>query len=421
LAVKLGQRAMKLEVWNHVACTLRPGEAALYVNGVLDSTHKLHFPIDMGLEPLGIGGSPAGADANIAFKGRMAYLAVVTRALSADEIASAFHTPSFSIRNLFAYYVPAGASGTRIPDFGPLRLDLVAPPKRRISYEQGLAPTESPRSIQFASGSSGLVALGEIDSRLSSLTEVSMTAWVLYEGPFDCVIFSKTRSGLNGFGLVACRDGLRFIGSARAGVDMFTSVACLPVGEWVHVACTFERGPDGLRLYINGTQSGTMTPRRPLVPGDVPLTIGGPAVDDDTGRPFCGSLAMLTVWDKALSPTAVQQTMDYLPAPGAHGLVACWSCASFRTVGTDNLVLDSSGNFAHLRPMHSGATIRPDTRGPVAPLPPWGPYTRHLYDVEFQMVAAALTRGAERGRQEPFAILPSDLWEEILRLATTLP
>ncbi|MBT3381565.1 MAG: hypothetical protein HN742_12730 [Lentisphaerae bacterium] len=75
----------------------------------------------------------------------------------------------------------------------------------------------------------------------------------------------------------------------------------LPVGEWSHVAATFDNRI--MRLYVNGTEVSTLERRGFINPGDG-ITVGGHSADMDRAR-FRGCLDSVRVYRRVLPPAEI--------------------------------------------------------------------------------------------------------------------
>jgi len=79
---------------------------------------------------------------------------------------------------------------------------------------------------------------------------------------------------------------------------MLTSPADLPVGEWSHVAATFDN--EVMRLYLNGTEVGSLPRHGPICPADAGLSLG--TYTPGHGRAFfMGTLDEVKMWNRALT------------------------------------------------------------------------------------------------------------------------
>jgi glucose/arabinose dehydrogenase len=94
----------------------------------------------------------------------------------------------------------------------------------------------------------------------------------------------------------------------------------VPLTTWTHLASTYDGTT--LRLYVNGTQVGTLGRTGVMAPSAGPLSIGGNAVH---GEWFQGLLDEVRVYNRALSAAEIQTDMNArvgvpdTQAPGAPG------------------------------------------------------------------------------------------------------
>ncbi len=76
----------------------------------------------------------------------------------------------------------------------------------------------------------------------------------------------------------------------------------IPVGEWVHVACTYD-GSD-IRAYVNGVEVASVAESNPVGSGDPsPVAIANTA--PSWNEPFIGALDRVRVWRRVRSPDEI--------------------------------------------------------------------------------------------------------------------
>ncbi len=133
-----------------------------------------------------------------------------------------------------------------------------------------------------------------------------------------------------------------FLGGSEAEAR---SAGQLPANVWTHLAATYDGAT--IRLYVNGTLSGSTTATGSLPASTGPFRIGGNAIWDEF---FSGQLDDLRLYNRALSATEVQADMatpvgppppidtQAPSAPGALGATGGLSSVTLSwTASTDNV------------------------------------------------------------------------------------
>src|SRR6185503_1223388 len=93
-------------------------------------------------------------------------------------------------------------------------------------------------------------------------------------------------------------------GSTRTNITLL-STESLPVGQWSHVAATYDGTT--LRLYINSTLSRQSNYSRGLFPGTVPLTMATlPLGTQSLFWTLLGALDEVSIYNRALSQSEIE-------------------------------------------------------------------------------------------------------------------
>jgi hypothetical protein len=106
-----------------------------------------------------------------------------------------------------------------------------------------------------------------------------------------------------------------FTGHEDAATDDLESPAPLPVGQWVHVAGTFDPATGEKRLYVNGSLVASDTVAAPLMydstsSGDIYL-----GQDPGPDEAFAGTMDDVGVWNRALTAAEIASLANPFP-PG---------------------------------------------------------------------------------------------------------
>ncbi|HEY6693405.1 MAG TPA: LamG-like jellyroll fold domain-containing protein, partial [Solirubrobacteraceae bacterium] len=97
------------------------------------------------------------------------------------------------------------------------------------------------------------------------------------------------------------------------GQPSVTGTAAVAVNTWTHLAATYDGTT--VRLYVNGTQTGSRAISGSLAAGTGPLKIGGNAL---WGEYFAGLIDDVRVYNRALSAGELQQDMNLAVAPAVQ-------------------------------------------------------------------------------------------------------
>jgi hypothetical protein len=81
----------------------------------------------------------------------------------------------------------------------------------------------------------------------------------------------------------------------------------LPVGEWSHVAGTFDN--ETMRLYINGVEVGSLPRHGPIGPSEAGITLGN-FTSGHGGAFFMGTMDEVKIWSRALTAQEVKRHFE---------------------------------------------------------------------------------------------------------------
>jgi chitodextrinase len=167
-------------------------------------------------------------------------------------------------------------------------------------------------------GSTALVTIAD-NASLHLTTGMTLEAWVnptaissawrdiLYKGN-DNYYLEATTSFNSGFPAGAATIGGNSVSANGA--------AFLALNTWSHLAATFDGTT--LRLYLNGTQTGSFAQAGTILTSTIPLQIGG---DTIYGQYFQGLIDEVRVYNVALTPAQIQADM-ITPLSGAFPRVS---------------------------------------------------------------------------------------------------
>lgn len=115
------------------------------------------------------------------------------------------------------------------------------------------------------------------------------------------------------------------------GVTSVISVSALPLGQWSHLAVTWDAGSATPRMFIGGTEVATNPGGNSSTATDGVLTLGSRT---DGAQPFNGALDGFRIWSSALTPAQVRAEALSTCGAGAPR-VASWDF-DVGTAGGDN-------------------------------------------------------------------------------------
>src|SRR5205085_4077663 len=102
--------------------------------------------------------------------------------------------------------------------------------------------------------------------------------------------------------LYANNGGDRPVGQLWAGAEQDAAgTAKLALNTWVHLAAAWDGTT--LRLYVNGTQAGSVAASATLAASTGAFTIGGNSI---WGEYFKGLIDEVRVYNRALAPSEIQ-------------------------------------------------------------------------------------------------------------------
>ena len=116
--------------------------------------------------------------------------------------------------------------------------------------------------------------------------------------------------GADAWELTIEEDGRLYTHLAAEGGDIVGGEQVLQVGQWVHVACTWDRGTGELRLYLDGELEGLSATAADDDPGTVWLTLGHRTGVTHLDEHFRGALDALRLYDRVLSEPEIDQLAD---------------------------------------------------------------------------------------------------------------
>ena len=382
-----GTTALPIGEWHHIAASYDGTTWHLYVDGQPDGSLTVGQPANAAnVSPLGIGRAYTTAAApQGAFAGSIDEARVWNLARTPTQIAASFDQEiATATTGLVARWGMNQDSGTAIPDSigthngtltnGTRGPGFVPPPP---------TPNPGPYSVVF-NGTDTAIQVPHA-STLDSAT-FTVEAWV--KRASGGATTSTGTGGLTAYPVLA--KGIAEAETAAADINYFlgldasgkvaadfeeaqtgaqpsqnhpvTGTTALPIGEWHHIAASY----DGTtwHLYVDGQPDGSLTVGQPANAANVsPLGIGRAYTTAAAPQgAFAGSIDEARVWNLARTPTQIAASFDQEIATATTGLVARWGMNQ----DSGTAIPDSIGT-------HNG-TLTNGTRGPgfvpTTPTPP---------------------------------------------------
>lgn len=215
-------------------------------------------------------------------------------------------------------------------------------------------------ALRFTGSALGYAATAK---RVSTDATFAVSAWVMLDSVDgnSYTAVSQDGSNISGFYLGYVGDEKRFAfrmapsDSAQATVARARSSSAPLPNVWYHLVGVFERGPNQLRLYVNGQLQGSAN-----VSGVWSSTgsfhIGRAKVGGAYGEPWRGHVDDVKVWNKALGTTEIQDLVNRAVVEEAFFPL---------DEGGGTRVDDVSGSY-HIGTTAGGVTWRPGLVGPYA-------------------------------------------------------
>ena len=143
---------------------------------------------------------------------------------------------------------------------------------------------------------------------LDLTTGMTLEAWVRPTAinGFETVVLKEAGSDL-AYSLYGDNQSGRPSTSIRQGSTYYAAngTSQLPLNVWTHLAATYDGA--NLRLYVNGTQAGTLARTGAVNTSSGALRMGGNSIWNEW---FAGRIDEVRVYDRALSGTEIQADMN---------------------------------------------------------------------------------------------------------------
>jgi len=282
--------------WNHVSLTYDGATQKLYVNNELKESNLFSSSIETNSDNLTIG---------TIFNGSISSVKIYNHALSADEIATLYHSyrPKLSSGSLQKGLVGHWAlDGESLNNITNRTTDKTPYSNHGTVYGATLTTDQmgqSDRAMSFA-GVDDYVRANLI-TEITREGHYTFSSWIYYLGPGNGnyeTIFQNSFSSTDRNGMVIDSNVLRF--GYYDGLSWHGASGSINLNEWSHVAGV--NNGSILSLYINGElQTGTSGP---YVSSDANyLYIGKASIyaEPHFWNPFNGSISDVRIYNHVLS------------------------------------------------------------------------------------------------------------------------
>ena len=171
-----------------------------------------------------------------------------------------------------------------------------------------------------------------------------------YQG--NGLIYADVRSLYNDFGVSILNNKVVFgIGVPSEGRDRtIASTSNVATGEWVHVAATRDEVTGTIKVFVNGTEEGSLnTGNTNALNASSSILLGGNTID---GRYFHGQIDEVRLWDEVLTAEQIQANYNQGLSGFESNLVSYYDFNN--VIGNHVYDLSSSNNTGTL---FNGSTI----------------------------------------------------------------
>jgi hypothetical protein len=283
--------------WTYLTATYDGATLSVYVNGVLAASTAVSGGMPAAAGPLRIGNDAVFPSEG--FAGLIDEVRVYDRALAPAEIARDMATPIGGLVAAYGFEEGAGASAA---DSSGDALTGVVTGATWVEGKFG-------KALQFAGAQGSWVTVADADA-LDLTTGMTISAWVkptadLVQWP---AVIMKERPDELTYALYAnSKDGNVNVDYTSGGAEVnLEGAGSIPVGEWSHLAGTFDGTT--MRLYVNGALVSSTPATGPIDVTDGVLRIGGDNVWQ--GEYFTGAIDEVRIYNRALSEAEVQLDMN---------------------------------------------------------------------------------------------------------------
>ena len=216
--------------------------------------------------------------------------------------------------------------------------------------------TEPLPALQF----DGIDDYTQVSGFVYPANDLTIEAWIKPDqlGSMMEIVFGKNPDNYSGIQFRINEDGKLLYGETPDWTYIETSIPCITLDEWNHVAVV--RKNSLCKLYVNGIPYAAGTVHEGVDP--TVISIGGRHTNMD--RFFDGMIVEVRIWDIARTKEELQTNMNGFLNGSESGLLAYWHMNE----GQGQTVFDHSGSSFDLR---LGSTTGSDDNDPEWVLTRW--------------------------------------------------
>jgi len=353
--------------WYHIVCTYDRVNMRIYVDGQLSNIQAETGTITQHPGDLEVSGFWTGE----IFEGKLDEVAIFDHAISASSVnerylmginsvaQDSFYGREIAKLDPVTYYQMEETSGTKINDSTVYDNDGTATGGFTLAAGAGISGT----SMSF-NGTSSRIQTGSMVGSLKGALFVTVSVWLkINQYPTQNAVVTFIPSNGNvgstnppvepGHSISLTTTGkivFKARGYTNSLVRALTSVATLPVGEWVNVVCVAEHSSATLYTYINGTLDSTrdfLTPNGSFQPSDtVTACIGGPLYANDYQGYYDGLMDEVAIFTSELNASKIFDLYNYgiLPTYSYRVLSKLPTAYYKMDDGVSSVAADSTGN-----------------------------------------------------------------------------
>ncbi len=355
--------------WHHVAVTASGpgGTLQLFVDGELETLSSGNGSItlnaDNGAHTVQIGSSPnlSTPGSHDSFNGQMDEVRIWSDVRSQSEIQTHMHdTLTDAPSGLVAYYTfdddLAGTSQTHYDTTttangtGQGDATVTATTDTPVNSSPMIVKDQG-KTLSF----DGTDSLDIVDTNAFDTTSYTIETWVRFDAVDNRTILGRTDSnGLAGGAfshfLATDADGKIYhytFSTVNGGHTAFSQVVA-QVGQWYHLAGTYDAATDTLKLFVNGTLVATTTGVGDIWGGGDRYQIGTAISGDNR---FAGDMGELRIWNTARTDAEIAENYNATLTGSESGLLGLYD---FEGTSGTSVPNEGSANTANTI---SGATV----------------------------------------------------------------
>ncbi len=139
---------------------------------------------------------------------------------------------------------------------------------------------------------------------LDGMQELTLEAWVLQETHHDNAIINKYLTRPPSYCLQTYSDAKAYV-SVHFIDECFTEAGAYPLGEWYHIAGTYDG--EKVTIYINGGEVASVDASSdPVLDTDFPVEIAS----NHKASFFMGLIDDVAIYSRALTPAEIREDME---------------------------------------------------------------------------------------------------------------